>query len=91
MTESAGKYTKSSEIVQKKPKKNTGKSVKKTTFAQYKKAFLAQSVEQLTRNEQVVGSSPMEGSKTKKASSRRCFFEVSSGFEPLYTVLQTAA
>jgi len=37
MTESAGKYTKSSEIVQKKPKKNTGKSVKKTTFAQHKK------------------------------------------------------
>jgi hypothetical protein len=68
MTESAGKYTKSSEIVQKKPKIVAIESVKKTIFAQYKKAFLAQSVEQLTRNEQVVGSSPMEGSKTKKAS-----------------------
>ena len=90
----------------------------KCYFCSQFQAFLAQLVEQLTRNEQVAGSSPVEGSaispgfkglfyggfSTKKAKKNQdivalipfpahlcTYCEVSSGFEPLYTVLQTAA
>lgn len=50
-------------------------------------AFLAQLAEQLTRNEQVAGSSPVEGSKKKSFSSEAkglfVFLEVSSGVKNL--------
>lgn len=50
-------------------------------------AFLAQLAEQLTRNEQVAGSSPVEGSKKKsfsiEAKGLFVFLEVSSGVKNL--------
>ena len=42
-------------------------------------ASLAQLVEQLIRNEQVVGSSPIGGSKSKDGQFARLYFDLMSG------------
>ncbi len=53
-------------------------------------AILAQSVEQLTRNEQVVGSIPMDGSIIKGLQFYDCRPFFLSCFKTFYPVLTTS-